>query len=75
MTAAPKRIVARSHIAPCMPYGMELRRPAKNCANVTAMLNRATKLTSGIRRDASHTAFFMHRSVNQDVILADLDIS
>ena len=38
-------------------------------------MTRAAKLISGIRRDASHTAFFMHRSVNQDVILADLDIS
>ena len=35
---------------------------------------RAAKLISGINRDASHTAFFKDRSVNQDVMLADLDL-
>ena len=43
-------------------------------ANMTAVLVRAVKLISGIFRDASHTAFCMGRSVNQDVMLADLDV-
>ena len=53
---------------------MELWRPAKRGANMTAVLVRAAKLISGICRDASHTAVFMGRSINQDVMLADLDV-
>ena len=41
---------------------------------MTAVLVRAAKLVSGIYRDASHTAIFKDRSVNQDVMLADLDV-
>ena len=41
---------------------------------MTAVLTRAGKLISGMHREASHTAFFKDRSVNQDVMLADLDI-
>ena len=41
---------------------------------MTAVLTRAAKLVSGIHREASHTTFFKDRSVNQDVMLADLDI-
>ena len=37
----------------------------------SAVLGR--KLITGVCRDASHTAFFINGSVNQDVILADLD--
>ena len=58
-------------MAPCMFYGMELWRPSKRGANMTAVLVPAAKLISGIFTDASHTAFFMGRSVNQDVMLAD----
>ena len=72
--AATKLLVLRSRIAPCMSYGMELWRPSKRGANMTAVLIRAAKLVSGIRRDASHTAFFMGRWVNQDVMPADLDV-
>ena len=57
-----------------MSYGMESWRPSKRCANMTAVLVRAAKLVSGIYRDASHTAIFKDRSVNQDVMLADLDV-
>ena len=74
LSAATKLLVLRSRIAPCMTYGMELWRPAKNGANMTAVLTRAAKLISGIHREASHTAFFKDRFVNQDVMLADLDI-
>ena len=66
--------VLRSRIALCMSYGTELLRPSKRGASMTAVLVRAAKLISGIRRDASHTAFFIGRSVNQDVMLADLDV-
>ena len=41
---------------------------------MTALLTRAAKLISGIHREASHTAFFKDYSVNQDVMLADLDV-
>ena len=74
LSAATKLLVLRSRIAPCMSYGMELWRPSKRCANMTAVLVRAAKLISGIYRDAPHTAFFKHRSVNQDVMLVDLDV-
>ena len=57
-----------------MSYGMELWRPSDRGANMTAVLVGAAKLISGICRDASHTAFFMGRSDNQDVMLADLDV-
>ena len=57
-----------------MSYGMELRRSAKRGANMTAVLTRTAKLISGIRREASHMAFFMDRFVNQDVMLADLNV-
>ena len=53
---------------------MELWRPAKSGASMLAVLTRAAKLINGIHREASHTAFFKDRSVNQDVMLADLDI-
>ena len=74
LSAATKLLVLRSRIAPCMTYGMELWRPAKNGANMTAVLTRAAKLISRIHSEASRTAFFKARSVNQDVMLADLDI-
>ena len=74
LIAATKMLVLRSCIVPCMSYGMELWRPSKRGANMTAVLVRAAKLISGIWRDASHTAFLMGRSVNQDVMLADLDV-
>ena len=74
LSAATKVLVLRSLIAPCMTYGMELWRPAKNGANMTAALTRAKKLISGIHREASHTAFFKNLSVNQKKILAGLDI-
>ena len=74
LSAASKLLVLRSRIAPCMTYGMELWRPAINGANMTAVLTRATKVISWIHGEASHTAFFKDRSVNQDVMLADLDI-
>ena len=73
LSAATKLLVLRSRIAPRMTYGMELWRPAKNGANMTAVLTRAADLISGIHREASHTAV-QDRSVNQDVMLADLDI-
>ena len=73
-SAATKLLVLRSRIAPGMTYGIELWRPAKNGANMMAVLTRAAKLISGIHREASHMAFFKDRSVNQDVMLADLDI-
>ena len=57
-----------------MTYVMEQWRLAQNGANVAAVLTRAAKLISGILSEASHTAFFKDRSVNQDVMLADLDI-
>ena len=57
-----------------MTYGMELWRPAKNGAKITAVLTQAAKLISGIHGEASHTAFFKDRSVNQDARLAGLDI-
>ena len=72
--AATKLLVLRSRKAPCMTYGMELWRPARNGANMTAVLTWAANLISGIHREASHTAFFKDRSVNQGVVLADLDI-
>ena len=56
-------------------YEMELWRQAKRGAKMTALLIRAAKLISGIRRDASHMTFFMARSVNQDMMLPDPDIS
>ena len=74
LSAATKLLVLRSRIAPCMTYGIELWRPAKNGAKKTAVLPRAGKLISGIHGEASHTAFFKDRSVNPDVMLADLDI-
>ena len=74
LSAATKLLVLRSCIAPCMSYGMELWRPSKRGANMTAVLIRAAKLISGICRDASHTALFMGRSVNEDVMLADLGV-
>ena len=74
LSAATKLLVLRSRIAPCMTYGMALWRPAKNGANMTAVLTQAAELISGIHREASRTAFFKDRSVNQDVMLADLDI-
>ena len=74
LSAATKLLVLRSRIASCMSYGMELWRPSKRGANMTAVLVRAAKLISGVYRDASHTAFFKDRSVNQDVMLADLDV-
>ena len=57
-----------------MSYGMEVWQPAKRGANMTSVLTWAAKLVRGICRDALHTAFFMDRSVNQDVMLADLDV-
>ena len=63
LSAVTKLLVLRSRIAPCMTYGMELWRPAKNGANITAILTRAAKLVSGIHKEASHTAFFKDRSV------------
>ena len=57
-----------------MFYGIELWRPSKRGANMTAVQVRAAKLISGMYRDASHTAFFKDRSVNQDVMLADLNV-
>ena len=74
LSAAMKLLVLPSRIAPCMTCGTELRRPAQNGANMTAVLARAAKLISGIHREASHTAFFKDPSVNQDIVLADLDI-
>ena len=75
---ATKLLVLQSRIAPCTSYGMELwrpsKRPSKRGANITAVLVRAAQLISGICRDTLHTAFFMGRSVNQDVMLADLDV-
>ena len=40
----------------------------------TAVLTCAAKLIRGVHREASHTAFFKDRSVNQDAMLAELDI-
>ena len=74
LSAETKLLVLRPRIAPCMSYGMELWRPSKRGDNMTAMLVRAAKLISGICRDASHTDFFMGCLVNQDVMLADLDV-
>ena len=74
LSAGTKLLVLRSRIAPCMSYGMELWRPSKRGANMTAVLVRAANHISGICRETSHTAFFMGRSVNQDVMLADLDV-
>ena len=74
LSGATELLVLRPRIAPCMSYGKELWRPSKRGANMTAVLVRAGKLISGICRDASHTAFFMGRSVNQDVMLADVDM-
>ena len=74
LSAATKLLVLRSRIAPCMTYGMELWRPTQNGAKMTAVLTRAAKLISGIHREATSTAFFKDRSVNHDVMLADLDI-
>ena len=73
-SATAKLFVLRSRIAPCMSYGMELWRPSKRGANMTAVLVRAAKLISGIYRDALHTVFSKDISVNQDVMLADLDV-
>ena len=53
---------------------MELWRLAKHDASMTAVLTRAANLINMIHREASHTAFFKDRSVNPDVMLADLDI-
>ena len=36
---------------------------------MTAVLVRAAKINSGIRRDTSHMAFFMGRSVNLHLII------
>ena len=69
-----KLLVLRSRIAPCLTYGMELWCPARNGANMTAVLTRAAKLISGIHREASHTAVFKDPSVSQDVMLADLEV-
>ena len=74
LSAATKWLVLRSRIAPFMFDGMELWRPSKRGANMTAVLVRAAKLISGVYTDASHTAFSKDRSVNQDVMLADLDV-
>ena len=38
------------------------------------MLTQAAKLIRGIRRDASHTDFSTNLFVNQDVMLANLDV-
>ena len=73
-SAATKLLVLRSRLAPCMTYGTELWRPARNGANMTAVLTRAAKLICRIHRDALHMACFKDRSVNQDVMLADHDI-
>ena len=43
-------------------------------SSLPAVLVRAAKLISGVYSDASQTAFFKDRSVNQDVMLADLGI-
>ena len=74
LSAATKLFVLQSRMAPCKSCGMELRRPAKNGANMTAVLTRAAKLISGIQREAPHTASFKDRSVNHAVMLADFDI-
>ena len=74
LSAATNLLVLRSRVARRMTYCMELWRPAKNGANMTAVLTRAAKLISGIHRQASHTAFVKDHSVHQDVKLADLDI-
>ena len=74
LSAATKLLVLPSRIARCMTYGMELWRPAKHGASMTAVLTQAAQLISGIHGEASHTAFFEGRSVNQDVMLADIDI-
>ena len=58
LSAATNLFVLRSRIAPCMSYGMELWRPSKRGANMTAVLVRAAKLISGIYRDASHRTLF-----------------
>ena len=55
LSAATKLLVLRSRIAPCMTYGMELSRPAKQGANMTAVLTRAAKLISGIHGEAAHS--------------------
>ena len=59
-----------------MTYGMEPWRPAKNGANMTAVLTRAAKLISGIHTEASQKPFYIGRSVNVNhgAVLADLDI-
>ena len=57
-----------------MTYGMELWRPAKNGADMAAVLTRAANLISRGHREASNTAFFKDSSVNQELMLADLDI-
>ena len=74
LSAATKLLVLRFRIAPCMSCGMKLQRRANNVANMAAVVTRAAKLISGIHREASHTDFFKDRPVNQDVMLADLDI-
>lgn len=74
LSAATKRLVLWSCIAPCMAYSMELWRPAKKGANITAALMRAATLISRIHTADSHMTFFKNRSVNQDVILVDRDI-
>ena len=57
-----------------MSYEMDLWSPAKRDDDMTTVLTRAAKLISSIGRDALHTAFFMDSSVNQDVVIADLDV-
>ena len=74
LSAATKLLVLRSRIALCMTYGMKLWRPAKRGANMTVVLTRAKKPISAIHGETSQTALFKDRSVNQDVMLADLDI-
>ena len=75
LSAATKLLFLRFRIVPCTSYGMELWRPAKQCANLTAVLPQAAKLIGAMHREAWHTALDKDRSLNQDVPLADLDDS
>ena len=74
LSASTKLLVLRSRITPCMLYAMELWRPERRCASMDAVIERAAKLISGIRADASCTAFSRDRSINRAVMFTDLDL-
>ena len=74
LSASTKLLVLHSRITTCMLCAMELWRPERRCTSMDAVIEHAAKLISGIRPDASCTAFSRDRSINRAVMFTDLDL-